>query len=99
MVWPRAAGGYQVVANAARKRQVRERSMQVAELAAAKSELDSAEAMIVRRHPVPVGDRCPHSVDWMSLVLHNSAESYLYLQPRRHAAVTLDLKGTRKPKS
>src|SRR5262249_5650553 len=53
----------ELVPNAAREGQVRERSMQVAQFPATASELNPAEPMIMRRHARPTGDAAADGLD------------------------------------
>jgi hypothetical protein len=57
MVRSRAAGGNEFVSHAPGERQVGDRAVQMTELASTEPELDSSEAMVMRRDPLPARDR------------------------------------------
>ena len=58
----RSSRSHELVANLPRKREIRERPMQVAQLAAPETEFDAAEPMRVSRHAVPLLDGLPYRV-------------------------------------
>jgi hypothetical protein len=61
-MWAGAPCGDQLVANSPREGQVSESSVQMSELAAPDSELNSAEAVVVDGHPFPGGDLSDHGL-------------------------------------
>ena len=58
----------ELIANPARKGQIREGPMQVPELAPAEAEFNPAEPMVVRGHAVPTRNNLTHCLDGCSHV-------------------------------